>query len=122
MPRNILDLAKIHPAIHEKIANYQSDVVGEVEAAIAAHPVVIVGMRQNPFPKKARALLDAKNIAYHYLEYGSYFKDWRRRGGLRIWSGWPTFPMIFVKGTLIGGYDDLKKLVDGGDFSRLLGA
>jgi len=120
MPRQILDEAHIHPAIREKIATHQSEVVREVQAAIASHPVVVVGMRQNPLPKKARALLDANKIAYGYLEYGSYFAEWRRRGGLRIWTGWPTFPMIFVKGTLIGGYDDLKKLVDSGEFTRLL--
>ena len=119
MPRQILDEAHIHPAVREKIATYQSEVVREVQAAITAHPVVVVGMRQNPFPKKARALLDQHKIVHEYLEYGSYFGEWRRRGGLRIWTGWPTFPMIFVKGTLIGGYEDLKKLLDSGEFAKL---
>ena len=27
-----------------------------------------------------------------------------------MWTGWPTFPMVFVKGTLVGGADDLQKL------------
>lgn len=120
MPRQILDQAHIHPAIRDKIDTYQSEVVREVQAAIAAHPVVVVGMRQNPFPKKARALLDEGKITYQYLEYGSYLGEWKRRGGLRIWTGWPTFPMIFVKGTLIGGYEDLKKLLDSGEFARAL--
>ena len=43
----------------------------EVQAAIGANPIVVVGMRQNPFPKKARKLLDAAGLAYKYLEYGS---------------------------------------------------
>jgi glutaredoxin-related protein len=93
-----------------------------VQAALAANPVVVVGMRQNPFPKKARQLLDGQRIAYQYLEFGSYFSEWKRRGVLRMWTGWPTFPMVFVKGTLIGGFDDLKKLVGSGELGKLLQA
>jgi glutaredoxin-related protein len=119
MPRSILDEVHIHPAIREKIASHEAEIVREVQAAVAANPVVVVGMAQNPYPKKARALLDANKVAYKYLEYGSYFKDWRRRTALKLWTGWPTLPMIFVKGTLIGGYDDLKKLFDSGEFGRL---
>ena len=42
-------------------------------------PSSIVGMRQNPFPKKARKLLDAAGFAYTYMEFGSYFSGWKRR-------------------------------------------
>jgi monothiol glutaredoxin len=31
-----------------------------------------------------------------------------------MWSGWPTFPMVFVKGVLIGGADDLNRLLHSG--------
>lgn len=120
MPRQILDETFIHPAIRERIAGYHSEVVQEVQAAIAANPVVVVGMAQNPHPKKARALLDAQKIAYNYLEYGSYFKDWHRRLSLKMWTGWPTLPMVFVKGTLVGGADDVKRLSDSGELQRLL--
>ena len=58
MPRTILGEAQIHPAVREKIANYRKDIVKEVQAALAANEFVVVGMRQNPFPKKARKLLD----------------------------------------------------------------
>jgi len=122
MSRNILDEAQIHPAIREKIATYQAEVLREVQAAVAAHPIVVVGMRQNPYPKRARKLLDAQKTAYHYMEYGSYMSDWSRRGALKMWTGWPTFPMIFVRGSLIGGADDLKRLVDAGELARLLQA
>jgi glutaredoxin-related protein len=77
-------------------------------------------MRQNPFPRKARRALAAAGIAFHYLEYGSYFSDWRRRNALKMWTGWPTFPMVFVKGVLVGGADDLAKLIDSGELRRLL--
>ena len=59
MSRPILGEAQIHPAVREKIANYRADIVKEVQAAVAANEIVVVGMRQNPFPKKARKLRSA---------------------------------------------------------------
>jgi glutaredoxin-related protein len=121
MTRSILDEAHIHPAIRETIADYHSDIVREVQAAIAANDVVVVGMKQNPFPRKARKALDAAGVPYRYLEYGSYFSDWRRRNALKMWTGWPTFPMVFVKGVLIGGAADLGRLVQSGELKKTLG-
>jgi monothiol glutaredoxin len=120
--RHILPESRIHPAIRDTISNHHRDIVDEVAAAVAAHPIVIVGMKQNPNPKRARKALAAKGIAFHYLEYGSYFNTWRRRNALKMWSGWPTFPMVFVKGDLIGGADDLEKLLASGELDKLLAA
>ena len=120
MPRSVLDESQIHAAVRERIASHHADVVREVQAAIRQHAVVVVGMAQNPFPRKARRALDAAGVAYHYLPYGSYFGDWRRRNALKMWTGWPTFPMVFVKGSLVGGADDLAKLIASGELQRLL--
>jgi len=112
--------ARIHPTIREKIATRHADIVDEVEAAIAGSDVVVVGMAQNPHPKRARRALDRAGIAYRYLEYGNYFGQWRRRNALKMWSGWPTFPMVFVKGVLIGGASDLERLIADGQLKRML--
>lgn len=120
MQREVLDHSKVHPAIREKIATHHRSTVDEVKAAIAKHDVVVVGMALNPHPRRARALLTSKGVAHEYLEYGSYFSEWRRRAALKKWTGWPTFPMIFVKGVLIGGADDLQKLAESGELERML--
>ena len=112
--RTILGEERIHPAVRAKVANYRSDIVKEVEAAIAQHDIVVVGMKQNPFPRKARKLLEEAGLAYRYLEYGSYFSGWRRRLALKMWSGWATFPMVFVGGALVGGASDLERLLKSG--------
>ncbi len=117
MPRSILDETHLHPAIRERIARHHADLVKEVQDAIAANEIVVVGMAQNPMPKKARRLLDAAGLAYRYLEYGSYLSLWRRRNALKMWTGWPTFPMVFVKGVLIGGADDLERLLASGELA-----
>jgi glutaredoxin-related protein len=38
-----------------------------------------------------------------------------------MWTGWPTFPMVFVKGVLVGGANDLEQLVKSGELKRMLG-
>jgi glutaredoxin-related protein len=114
MPRAVLDEAHIHPDARERVASYHSAVVQEVRDAIAASDIVVVGMRMNPWPKKARRLLDAAGLPYKYLEYGSYLGDWRRRLAIKMWSGWPTYPMVFVKGVLVGGSSELQKLLQRG--------
>src|SRR2546427_13274147 len=111
MPRTILPEAQIHPAVREKIANYRTDVVKEVQMAVATNAIVVVGMRQNPHPKKARKALDAAGLAYQYLEYGSYLGEWRRRLALKMWTGWPTFPMVLRKSRPIRGGDGLARRI-----------
>ncbi len=120
MKRQILPPERIHKKIREQIANNQLHIVQEVQKTIASHPLVIIGMAQNPFPRQARKLLDAAAIPYQYLQYGSYFSDWRRRTALKMWTGWPTFPMIFVHGILVGGTSDLKALMHSGELKQLL--
>jgi monothiol glutaredoxin len=118
--RDTFPEAKVHPAIQEKIATYREAQVTQVKQLIAAHRVVIVGMSQNPFPKRARRFLDTKGIAYEYLGIGSYMSEWKPRLVLKMWTGWPTFPMIFVDGVLIGGFQDLEKLEASGELGRIL--
>ena len=120
MPRPILDEASIHPAIRGKVATWRHGIVEEVQAAVQANDVVVVGMAINPFPGKARAALDAIGQPYKYLGYGSYLRMWRPRSALKMWTGWPTFPMVFVKGTLIGGYNELRALIESGELRKLL--
>ena len=118
MPRNTLSDSVLHLAIHDAVDNFGADVIAEVQASIVDNDIVVVGMRQNPFPKKACKMLDAADIEYKYLEYGSYFSKWHRRLALKMWSGWPTLPMVFVKGLLVGGAQDLEKLIAKGELKK----
>jgi glutaredoxin-related protein len=120
MSRSILDEAHIHPAIRGLVSNNHRDLVAEVQAAVAAHAVVVVGMTLNHNVPIARKLLDGLGTPYKYLGYGGYFSMWRARNALKMWTGWPTFPMIFVKGVLIGGATDLQQLVKSGEFATMV--
>ncbi len=121
MPRHILDESLIHPAVRDAVARIHESIVLEVQTAITRHAVVVVGMKSNPFVGKARAVLDAAAIQYHYMEYGSYLSQWRLRTALKMWTGWSSFPMVFVKGVLVGGANDLTALDESGQLRDLLG-
>ena len=120
MTRHVLDESHIQQAIRERIASNHRDLVEAVMAAIGRHPVVVVGMAGNPFCRRARRMLDERSVAYVYVGYGGYLSLWRRRNALKMWTGWPTFPMVFVRGQLIGGAEDLGALLASGEFDRLL--
>lgn len=107
--RKTLPVEKLHAGAKSAIEGYHIDVVSDVEKAIASNEWVIVGMKQNPVVKTARKILDERNVKYQYIEYGSYFSEWKKRLAIKLWSGWPTFPQVFHNGILIGGASDLKK-------------
>ena len=120
MPRAVLAENNIHTSIRNRISNHHSAIIREVQAAVAAHPVVVVGMGANPYPKKARRWLDEAKVPHHYLSYGNYFSMWRERNALKMWAGWPTMPMVFVRGVLVGGAEDVQKLIASGELQRML--
>jgi len=101
---------------------FHGDIVTEVAETIANEPVVIVGMAVNPFVKKARKALEEAGIAFRYLEYGSYLKGWHKRLAIKMWSGWPTFPQVYVRGTLVGGFQETTRALENGSLQQLLQA
>jgi len=110
----------IHPAIVPVQAGYHADLIEEVARAVVENDVVVVGVSGLQPGKKAKRILDEQKIAYRYLEYGSYFAGWRRRLALKMWLNWSTFPLVFIKGTFVGGASDLQKLVASGELPRLM--
>jgi glutaredoxin len=101
---------KVSDAVKASVAEFHRGIVDEVAATIARDKVVVVGMAQNPFVKKARALLTERGVKFTYIEHGSYLSKWKERLAIKIWAGFPTFPMVFIDGVLIGGSNELAAL------------
>jgi glutaredoxin-related protein len=108
--RHTLPDNRVSEAAQRAIETFHSDIVKEVQAAIQNHRVVVVGMQFNPYVRKAQTLLRSRGIEFHYLGYGGYLSQWKQRLAIKLWSGWPTYPQIFVEGRLIGGYKELQQL------------
>ncbi|QRK04627.1 glutaredoxin [Archangium violaceum] len=120
-PRPLHSQDKRSPAVAEAMASFHRDIVDQVRTAVERDAVVVVGMARNPFVKKAREALTQAGIPFTYLEYGGYFGMWKQRLAIKMWSGWPTFPQVFVRGVLIGGFDDMRKALEDGSLKKMLG-
>ena len=109
--RKTLNDEQIHSTMRDQINSFHADIVAEVDAAVKTNRIVVVGMKYNDAVWQARKNLTKAGLDFKYIEYGSYTSMWRKRLALKMWTGWPTFPMIFVDQQLIGGNSDLKKLL-----------
>jgi len=118
--RRVLDLSRIAPRAIAKIAAFQPEIVAEVERALEESPIVVVGMAQNPHVKGVRKALAAAGFEFKYVEYGSYVSKWKERLAIKLWSGWPTFPQVFVRRILIGGADDTIAAIANGSLREKL--
>jgi glutaredoxin-related protein len=105
---------KIDQKASEAINEFHSKFLANVKDVVERDIFVVVGMKQNPVVRGLRKDLTAADIEFTYLEYGSYLSMWKERLSIKLWSGWPTFPQVFVRGTLIGGRKEtLARLADG---------
>ena len=118
MNRPVLNSEKLSPEVAAYIASYHQKTVSEVANTVAANKIVVVGMGLNPYVKKARAALTEAGVDFKYLEYGNYFSMWKPRLAIKMWSGWPTFPQVFVEGKLIGGYAETLAALKAGTITR----
>lgn len=99
---------------------FHPDVVAEVVELVESNDVVVIGMGWNPHVKRATKALSEAGIPFSELSIGNYSAKWKERLAIKMWAGWPTFPMVFVKGALLGGADHTVKAIESGDLARLL--
>ncbi|MSP54191.1 MAG: glutaredoxin [Myxococcales bacterium] len=110
-----------HPLASTKVETFHTETVRKVAESVAAHPVVVVGMAWNPHCPRAVRALEAAGHKVEYLEFGNYLTGWRERLAIKLWSGWPSYPQVFVKGQLIGGADQAEAAIKSGELTKLLG-
>lgn len=121
-PRPLHPQDKRAPAAAEAMASFHREIVDQVRTAVERDAVVVVGMARNVFVKRVRNALTEAGIPFTYLEFGGYLGMWKQRLAIKMWSGWPTFPQVFVRGVLIGGFDETAKALADGSLKKLLGS
>lgn len=114
-------LNKATPEALAYMEGFHSERLEEIKRAVAKHDVVVIGMALNSACGAARDALEEAGHSVHYIEIGGYFSKWRERLAIKLWSGWPLYPQVFVKGTLIGGRDLTKAALADGTIDTLLG-
>lgn len=97
------------------------DVVDEIKAIVAAHPIVLFMKGTPEFPTcgfSDRAVKALEEAGANFFSV-NVLADPRVRAGLPHYSNWPTFPQLFLLGEFIGGCDIVKDLHASGELKRM---
>jgi Grx4 family monothiol glutaredoxin len=90
---------------------------------VSSAPVILF-MKGTPeeakcgFSRKTVALLQENDIPFASF---NILTDDAVRSGLKTLFDWPTFPQLYVNGSLIGGLDILNEMAEGGELKKELG-
>ena len=98
------------------------DVNARIEEQLKSHDVLLYMKGTPDFPQcgfsgQTIAALNAIGKPYSYV---NIFEDQEVREGLKVYSNWPTFPQLYVKGELIGGCDIVIEMYRSGELKQLL--
>ncbi len=95
-----------------------------IEEQLNAHDVLLYMKGTPDFPQcgfsgQTVAALNAIGKPFAFV---NIFEDQEIREGLKVYSNWPTFPQLYVKGELVGGSDIVVEMYNSGELKTLLDA
>ncbi|MFK8051989.1 MAG: Grx4 family monothiol glutaredoxin [Woeseiaceae bacterium] len=98
------------------------EVNDRIKKQLDDHPVIVYIKGTPDFPQcgfssQAVAALKACGQEFAYV---NIFDDQEIREGLKVYSNWPTFPQLYVKGELLGGSDIVVEMYKSGELKPLL--
>lgn len=85
-----------------------------LQSLITSSPIMLFlkGTPNQPkcgFSRQAIEILTSSNLTFGYF---NILEDNDVRQGLKVYSDWPTYPQLYVRGELVGGLDIMKELMD----------
>ncbi|PZN69733.1 MAG: Grx4 family monothiol glutaredoxin [Candidatus Methylumidiphilus alinenensis] len=98
------------------------EAIERIKKQIESNPVLLYMKGTPDFPQcgfsgRAVQILEQCEAEFSYV---NIFEDPEVRENLKIYSNWPTFPQLFVKGELVGGSDIMLELFQSGELQKLL--
>ena len=99
-----------------------SGVTERIQKILNDHPIVIFmkGNAQAPqcgFSSNACMILKKFNAQFKTYDI---LKDAELRTALKEFSNWPTYPQLYIKGTLVGGNDIITELAQNGELPTMI--
>ena len=95
-----------------------------IKQDLDANPIKLYMKGSPSFPQCgfSKAVVDV--LANYDIEFGSsnILEDPEMRQGLKDYFEWPTFPMLVVKGELVGGCDIILEMHQNGELQEALQA
>lgn len=97
------------------------DLKNRIESLLQSDPVVLFmkGEPESPqcgFSARAVSILQALGVPFKAV---NILADWELRQGLKEYSGWPTYPQLYVQGRLVGGSDIMWEMFQSGQLKSL---
>ena len=100
----------------------RSSVACRMKSIIKTNPVMLF-MRGTPaeprcsFSRKAVEILQQEKVKFATFDVLS---DDEVHEGLKVFSNWSSYPQLYIKGELIGGYDVIQEMEKSGELKRTL--
>lgn len=93
-----------------------------IKRQVEENPIILYMKGTPDFPQcgfsgRAAQILERCGVEYAYV---NVFEEPEIREQLKVFSQWPTFPQLFVRGELIGGSDIMMELFESGELQKLL--
>ena len=82
--------------------------------------IVVIGVKFSPKNIYVNSLLQNTDHNVKELYLRPWMLDKDKKLAVMLWSGWPTFPQIFIRGMLIGGEQELRRAIRNGEFDHRL--
>lgn len=98
------------------------DIMERIKQQLDENPVLLYMKGTPDFPQcgfsgRAVQILEQCGADYGYV---NIFEDPEIRENLKVYSQWPTFPQLFIKGELVGGSDIMMELFQSGELQKML--
>lgn len=98
------------------------DINTKIKEQLDSSPVLLY-MKGNPtFPQcgfSSQAVTILKHCGADF-SHVNIFEEPEIREGLKVYSNWPTYPQLYIKGELIGGCDIITEMYESGELKPLL--
>ncbi|MDH3589555.1 MAG: Grx4 family monothiol glutaredoxin [Gammaproteobacteria bacterium] len=100
----------------------EQEVIDRIRKTLADHPILLF-MKGSPdfpmcgFSAQSVAALRALGAEFDHV---NILQEPELREALKVFSSWPTFPQLYVKGELIGGCDITVEMYNTGELKQVI--
>jgi glutaredoxin-related protein len=84
-----------------------------ISVSVEKNTCVVITIENGPYTRQILEILKDNGIEVQLIEIGTPFTKIKEREMVKIWSGWDSFPQIYLNGFLLGGYEELKLSQEG---------
>jgi len=93
-----------------------------IEQQLNEFPVLLYMKGTPDFPQCgfSAKVVGALKQCQQRFAFVNILEDPELRQGLKVYSDWPTFPQLYIKGELVGGADIVLQLLESGELKKTL--